>query len=443
MLRLRFGFAARLTVALLAVILLGVGTVALLARRSGGQEFRDYVAARMGAAGLPGQGPGAGLGPGMGAGAGPAGGFSQATPGQGGPGRMAGPAAFVATAEEQFLRRLDLTLLTAAAIAGAAALFVGVIATRHLTHPLSALQAAARRMADGDLSARVSVSGSPELADVARAFNQMAESLEDQERARQALLADVAHDLRTPVTVIQGTTDALLDGVYPPTEEHLRSIRQETERLGQLVRDLRDVSLSDSGQLRLERRPVPVVDLAARAVARAERVAARRGVGLRLRPVDDQGWEATSVLVDPARVDQVLDNLLGNAVRFTPAGGEVTVDIRRLPAVSGDAEEVAVSVTDTGPGIAPDDLPHVFDRFYRADPARSREADGDGSAGSGLGLAIVKGLVEAHGGRVRVESEPGQGARFTFTLPVAKSPPSGAAAAVPPAKALPATIRRA
>ena len=398
------GLAARLTAAFLLVTLVAVGSVALLARRSGGDDFRDYVASQMpGRAGpsAAGQVPGTarGLGPAPGAGLAP-----------GGP--MRGPAAMVASAEEEFLRRLDQSLVTAAGIAGAAALLVGIVAASRLTRPLRSLQAAAQRMGQGDLGARVPLLGSGELVALARTFNHMAESLERQETARRALVADVAHDLRTPVTVIQGTIDALLDGVYEPTAERLSSIRQETTRLAQLVRDLRDVSLSDAGQLRLDLRPVAVGELAERARRRLEAVAGARGI--RLQSV---AHTATPLIeADPARLEQALDNLLGNALRHTPPGGEVT--IHTLPTGPAGARQVAIAVADTGSGLAPEDLPRVFDRFYRADPARARYED-DGSAGSGLGLAIVKAIVEAHGGHVRVESVPGSGARFTMAFPAA------------------------
>ena len=343
-------------------------------------------------------------------------------------------------------------------MATGASVALSLVLTRRLTGPVRALRRAARRVAAGDLSARVEVAGGDELGDLAAAFNHLAAGLERQEQARRALVADVAHDLRTPVTVIQGTVDAILDGVYAPEPAHLRSIRDETERLARLVRDLRDLSLADAGQLRLERRAVDPAALARAALGRARVAADRRGVELRLHGAPGPGARGQAppgvdpdgpppVWADPARVGQVLDNLLDNALRSAPPGGAVGVHLQALAAAThppappargagpapppgaarGRADVVAFTVSDTGPGIAPEDLPHVFDRFYRADRARGRAgtpgADGvagvAGGPGSGLGLAIVRGLVEAHGGRVWAESPPGDGARVTFALPVA------------------------
>ena len=395
------GLATRLAAAFLLVTVVAVGSVALLARRSGGEDFRAYVASQMGGRAMSGMGVGG--------------------PGSGGPGAgglMRGPTAIVATAEEQFLRRLDQSLWTAAARAGGAALLVGIVAARQLTQPLRSLQGAAHRMEQGDLTARVSVIGGGEIAEVARTFNQMAASLEQQETVRRSLVADVAHDLRTPVTVIQGTVDAILDGVYEPTAERLGSIREETERLAQLVRDLRDVSLAESGQLRLDRRPTDLVQLAQRSARRLEPAAANHGIDLRV--ATDMSPAAPAADADPDRIEQALDNLLTNALRHTPRGGEVAVRVAGVPASRERGLEVALTVVDNGTGIAPHDLPRVFDRFYRADPSRARAVAGaDGAAGSGLGLAIVKAIAEAHGGRVWAESTPGRGASFTLALPAA------------------------
>jgi signal transduction histidine kinase len=274
-------------------------------------------------------------------------------------------------------------------------------------------------MAAGDLEARVHIRTGDEFEEVGQAFNQMAESLQRQERARRTLVADVAHDLRTPVAVIQGTVDAMLDGVYEPAPEHLRSIREETERLGRLVGDLREVSLADAGQLQLDRAPVDVARLVANAAARAQRRA-----GPAVAVVTEIGAPLPAVVGDEARLVQALDNLLDNALRYTPPGGTVTVAARPSRAATrpapqkqvtpGGAPAVTVTVQDSGPGIPPEHLPHVFERFYRGDDARSRA----GGAGSGLGLAIVRGIVAAHGGEVRAENVAGGGARFSITLPV-------------------------
>ena len=206
-----------------------------------------------------------------------------------------------------------------------------------------------------------------------------------------------------PLTVMQGTLEALQDGVLEPTPERVESLRQEVSLLGRLVDDLRDLSLAESGQLRLDRTSVDLVPFLTQAVAAHQDQAQQRGVSLSL----TASLPATPVQADPQRLGQVVGNLLSNALRHTPPGGAITL------AVEQDGPWAVVSVADTGSGIPPEDLPRVFDRFYRGDPSRSRA-----TGRSGLGLSIVKGLVEMHGGQVWAESTPGQGARFSFSLPL-------------------------
>jgi two-component system OmpR family sensor kinase/two-component system sensor histidine kinase BaeS len=270
---------------------------------------------------------------------------------------------------------------------------------RQLTH-------AAGVIAGGDLSERVPARGRDEIADLGRAFNQMAASLEAGETLRRNLMADVAHELRTPLTVIQGNLQAILDGVYPLDVAQVAGLYDETRLLTRLVDDLRELALAEAGQLRLERAPVDLVALAQGVTANFMSAAEAAGVKLSA-PAGDGEVQA---LGDADRLGQVLRNLLSNALRHTPAGQAVAV---RVAAAGRGVAEVVLTVADTGMGISPEDLPHVFDRFYRGSKSRGRRV---GSAG--LGLAIARQLVRAHGGEISVESAEGIGTTFTVRLPV-------------------------
>ena len=238
---------------------------------------------------------------------------------------------------------------------------------------------------------------------LAHTFNSMAERLQKTDAQRRTLLADVTHELRTPLTVIQGNLEGLIDGVYPVDETHLRAILDETQVLSRLIDDLRTLALADGGALQLHKEPTDVAALAAETAASFRAQADAAGVALNVEAAPD----VPIVAADPARMREVLANLIANALRYTPSGGSIRV---RCFADSGSSRErrVVVAVDDTGAGIAPDDLPHIFDRFYK-----SRD-----SGGMGLGLAIVKNLVAAHGGEVQADSQPRRGTTIRFTLPV-------------------------
>ena len=274
---------------------------------------------------------------------------------------------------------------------------------RGVARPVGDLIEAAGRLEAGSYDARVAERGPREMRSLAHAFNAMAARLEANESQRKQLLADVTHELRTPLTIMQGNVEALLDGVHPLDREHIAPLLDETKVLARLVDDLRTLSLAESGALALHREPVDVASIA-RDVVQAFGDQARRG-GVAL-GASAEG--PTTVDADPVRVREVLMNLVGNALRYTPAGGSVDITVR----AAGDRAEVAVR--DTGAGIAPEALPHVFERF-------SRSTD---SPGAGLGLAIARSLVLAHGGDIRAESAAGQGTRITFSLPVGLSPAS-------------------
>jgi signal transduction histidine kinase len=323
--------------------------------------------------------------------------------------------------EGEFLQAVNRSLLWAGLAAGGLALGLGLLLARQLTAPLRALTEAARRMARGELEQRVEIRGGDELDELGQAFNHMAQSLSEQERLRRNLMADIAHELRTPLTIIRGDLEALLDGVYAPTPDALASLQEEALMLSRLVDDLRALALAEAGTLRLERRPTDMAELLRGVVESFDLQAASQGQTLHLRlppdpsslSADDQGelW----AYIDPQRVRQVVANLLSNALRHTPDGGRVALTAIRRP------DAVQVSVADTGSGIAAEDLPHIFDRFWRGGSPGAGVPPRAGN-GSGLGLAIARELVRAHGGRIWVESEPGQGSTFHITLPLSQAP---------------------
>jgi signal transduction histidine kinase len=323
--------------------------------------------------------------------------------------------------EQVFVTRLRWLLAAGALLAGALGVLLGLALSRNLTAPLRRLAHAAQAVAYGDFSRRVEVEGSAEMSEVAQAFNEMTAALEQLERQRQNMVADIAHELRTPLSVLQGSLRAILDDVYPLDKSEISRLYDETRLLSRLVDDLRELALADTGQLCLNVQPTDATQVIGATAESLALVAEAREVRLSTRAPGG----LPAVQADPDRLAQVLRNLLVNALRHTPAGGEVTV----TAALSADNMEIAV--IDTGEGIASEDLPRVFDRFWRADPARARAgratpshnlAGGDSvrwAGGSGLGLAVAKSLVEAQEGRIWAESKPGQGSTFRFTLPLA------------------------
>ena len=288
--------------------------------------------------------------------------------------------------------------------------FAFIIATT-TTQQLHALHEGATRVAAGQFGTRVDVQGVDEVADLAGAFNRMSAELGAQfererqlEQARRDLIAAVSHDLRTPLAAMRAMIEAINDGVVadPATvHRYLGLIQQESQHLGQLIEDLFELSRIESGNLELRIASVPLPELVTETVEGLRIQAAEKGV--ELEAVCD--GDVPALPLDGPRIQRVLINLIQNAVRHTPPGGQVKVEVAR------ENGHVQLSVADTGEGIAPEDQPHVFDQFYRGEKSRSR-----GSGGAGLGLAIARGIVEAHRGSIRVESHPGQGARFVVTL---------------------------
>jgi two-component system OmpR family sensor kinase len=307
--------------------------------------------------------------------------------------------------EQTFVTRLRWLLVVGALLAVGLGLLLGLAISRNLTAPLGRLAGAARAVANRDFSRRVNVEGSAEIAEVARAFNEMTTKLEQSEGQRQNMVADVAHELRTPISVIQGNLRAILDDVYPLDKAEISRLYDETRLLSRLVDDLRELALADAGQLRLHVRPVDTVRLIQGTLDNLSLAAEAQEIELRA----ELPRTLPSVQADADRLTQVLRNLLVNALQHTPRGGVVIVSACNTDSV------VEIVVSDTGEGIVPQDLSHVFDRFWRADRARAR---GDRwTGGTGLGLSIAHSLVTAQGGRIWVESNPGEGSTFHFTVP--------------------------
>lgn len=309
---------------------------------------------------------------------------------------------------QSFLQEVSRSLLLAALAAGLVAVLLTLVLSRRILGPVEALTAAARRMEKGDLTRRVTVRSQDEIGELAHAFNAMADGLTRLEQGRRRMVTDIAHELRTPLSNLRGYLEAVQDGVAAPTPELIASLHEEALLLSRLVDDLQELSLAEAGQLRLARRPVAVGEIVQKAVYALQPAAADKGVVVAC----DAPPDLPRTLADPERIGQVLRNLLHNALTHTGPGGQITISAQMR------GKEIAVQVRDTGSGIAPADLPHVFDRFWRADRSRARA-----TGGAGLGLAIVKQLVGLHGGRVWAESTPGAGATFTFTLPILRRAP--------------------
>ena len=304
--------------------------------------------------------------------------------------------------ERAFLSRVNRGILFAALGAGALALVVAAVLARELVSPLRRLTAAAQGIASGDLSQRVEPSGVDEIGQLANTFNDMASKLEAGEEQRRRMIADIAHELRNPLSTMQGNLEGMIDGVLAMDTSQVATVYDQTVLLSRLVEDLRTLSLAQARELRLELVEADLGELVRGVVQDFKPLADSRGVTLDVLPVEGH----PDVRIDSLRISQVLANLLSNALRHTPERGRIEIGI------TNGVPGVEVAVTDSGTGIGSDDLPHVFERFYRADQSRTRSG-----GGSGLGLAIAKELVESHGGRIWADSAPGQGSTFAFSLP--------------------------
>jgi signal transduction histidine kinase len=302
----------------------------------------------------------------------------------------------------EFLANVQQAALIGVIIAAIVAILVGTWLFRQITRPLEELRSAAQTLADGDLSVRIPVSSPDEVGKLAVAFNDMAAEVERHEALRRQMVADVAHELRTPLSVMRGNIEAMMDGLLQPSQGELSEVHHEVLRLARMVEDLRTLSLADAGKLHLAMEPLDAGELVRTAVRRMTPLAKAQDVAIQAKAPD----RPVPIRGDEDRLQQALMNLIDNGMRHAPAGGSVEVE-------TGQANGKAfLAVTDDGPGIPADELPNLFDRFWRGDKSRSR-----GGGGSGLGLAIVHQIVTLHVGEVSVESPPAGGSRFIITLP--------------------------
>jgi two-component system sensor histidine kinase BaeS len=331
--------------------------------------------------------------------------------------------------ENALLSGLNRAALISALVAGGLALLLAVMLAYWLLRPVADLRTAAAALASGDLSQRVPLRGTGELAELSRAFNHMADSLQRVETSRRDMTADIAHELRTPLSVQRAHLEALQDGVYPFLPANLTPILEQNILLTRLVEELRTLALADAGQLQLDRVPTDLPALARRVVDRFQPQAASKAIRLQLNTVPPAPLpgqtEIPRPVADPARLEQILANLLTNALRHTPEGGQIELAVRysRTPDLPDSAARemrtppnaIQVAVRDTGPGIPEESLPRLFERFYRAGRSRSRE-----EGGTGLGLAIARQIAQAHGGSLTAANHPEGGAVFTLTLPISE-----------------------
>ena len=303
--------------------------------------------------------------------------------------------------QNDFVETVQQSMILGAIGAGLIALILGILLARNLIHPLRELTQASRAVAEGDLSQQVTVRSQDELGQLAESFNQMNQRLAHARDLRRQMTADIAHDLRTPLSIILGHAEGLVDGVLPATTDTFEIIHDEAQHLSRLIADLRLLSLSEAGELPLHKQPSELVDLLSQVASSHEPQANAQQVKLKV----EVSAPNLTVNIDHHRIQQVLNNLVINALRYSSG------DTIQLSADSVESR-VYLKVSDNGQGIPQEDLPYVFERFYRADKSRQREG-----SGSGLGLAIAKSIVEAHGGTIRVDSQVGQGTTFTMAFP--------------------------
>jgi signal transduction histidine kinase len=307
--------------------------------------------------------------------------------------------------EVEFIDRTNRILLYGALIGAVIALVLGIFLSRTLTRPIRELTRATHAVSEGDLSQQVPVRSNDELGELAQAFNKMSSELSRSVNARKQMTADIAHELRTPLSLILGHAEAVHDGVLPPTPENFEIIREEATRLEHLVNDLRILSLADAGELSITPQMIDPQRLLQEVAAIYQYQTQSKNILLDL----EIASPLSNIEVDPGRMTQVLTNILDNALRHTPEGGRIILSAKDVD------DQVELAIQDTGPGLKPEDLDRIFDRFYRTDSSRQR--DGDFPGGSGLGLAIARSIVQAHGGQLSAESGPGNGLKVMIRLP--------------------------
>lgn len=312
--------------------------------------------------------------------------------------------------EKSFLQSVNKWTWITAVITAAIAALAGIIFAGKITAPLKELSEAAQRISGGDLSQQVSVDSEDEIGELGKAFNTMSTNIEKNIQLKHRLMVDVVHEIKTPLTVIQGNLEAILDGVIEPTPKKIAAIHTETMLLARLINDLRDTTLMQENELRLQRELQNIGPIARQVVEMFEPRTQEENKKLDVSIPED----LPNTHIDQQRISQVLYNLLNNAFMYTNEGDNIRISVRLDTDINGSGcPVILISISDTGVGISEEDLPYVFDHFYRVDESRARA-----SGGSGIGLAIVKSLVEAHGGMVWVKSKPGEGSAFSFTIPI-------------------------
>jgi signal transduction histidine kinase len=381
---LRSRLGLKLFASYFLVIVIGMGAVWVATRFTVPRSYQRhlfFMEQNLGA------GNGTGMGPMMGQGFGPG-------------------AGMMSQFYQDYQASFNESLIVAVSAATLVALIASLIISRNIVAPVRSMTNASGRISEGHYDERVILQGNDELSQLAKSFNQMAEQLEQVESMRRQLIGDVAHELRTPLTAIKGSAEALMDGVLPASEETYLQIHAEAERLSHLVDDLQELSRVESRATQLDIHPADSTALIQTVTKRLQHQFDEKRVTL----TSNLPHDPIMVLADGDRVIQVLTNLIGNALQYTPENGNVTVSIER------DKNEARISVRDTGFGIPAEHLMHIFDRFYRVDKSRSRA-----HGGSGIGLTIAKHLVEAHCGKIWAESAgENKGSAFIFTLPLAK-----------------------
>ncbi len=354
----------RLSLAFLVVSAAGIGLAAILAYRAGNSQLNTFITHMGGMGGMMGQ-----------------------------------P---VTKARDDYLNGISGYLWAGGAAGVVLSLALGWIFSRQVVRPLDSIAEAAHKVSEGDLEHKIETKGYGEIQDLGTSFNNMAATLRRDRDLRRNMIADIAHELRTPISVLQGNIEGMIDGVLPDNRETLDILHGETLELARLVEDLRTLSLAETGQLKFDFQPINLGKLSSRVADSFKAVAATRRINI---DVEVQAGEY-SVSADADRTAQVLRNLIDNSLKYSQSGGNIEVKV-----IAGK-ENVIVSVADHGKGILSDNLPMVFERFYRVDQSRSRS-----TGGSGLGLAIAKQLIQAQGGQIRAESKVGQGSVFSFSLP--------------------------
>jgi len=294
-------------------------------------------------------------------------------------------------------------LLWGALLAIAIALIFTFFISRRISAPVKAVTNAAQRLGQGDLSQRVQTKEKGEIGELANTFNSMAANLERSEQLRRNMIADTAHELRTPLSNLNGYLEAIRDGLVKADESTIRSLNEEASLLSQLVDELQELSLAEAGELKLNCHVENINKIVTQAAAMRQELADAKGISLKIELTDI----SPQANIDSRRIIQLLLNLIDNSIRHTPDGGTITIATKKFD------ERIEISVGDTGEGIPAEDLPNVFERFYRVDKSRTRA-----TGGTGLGLTIAKRIVEAHGGEIQVQSELGKGSSFAFSLPI-------------------------